>query len=182
MIGPLFPALVLPIVILLHFGCGGVSPSDPAGSTSEAGSPTAAVTTATFASKPERLAVAAYAVNGVDVELLDISRTGADTITLQWQYRTELTPSVRLDAGDDPYGLTRDAYLYDSAHEKKYMVVEDDSGRPVTSIHIDDGRLTVSPDAPLTAWAKFPAPPADVEQVAIHLPGVELFESVALSQ
>ena len=167
MIGPLFPALVLPIVILLHFGCGGVSPSDPAGSTSEAGSPTAAVTTATFASKPERLAVAAYAVNGVDVELLDISRTGADTITVQWQYRTE---------------LTRDAYLYDSAHEKKYMVVEDDSGRPVTSIHIDDGRLTVSPDAPLTAWAKFPAPPADVEQVAIHLPGVELFESVALSQ
>ena len=112
-------------------------------------------------------------------------------MTVRWQYRTDLEDGVILGDGDgdnDPYALTRGAYLLDETHQKKYLVLEDDAGRPVAAEHehntndTNDAGVIVRADAPLTAWAKFPAPPEDVEQIAVHLPGVDPFEAVAIGQ
>ncbi len=119
---------------------------------------------------------------GIEVDLLEVSRTG-DAITVRWQYRTELEKGVTLSDGDDPYALTRGAYLLDETHQKKYLVLEDNAGRPVAAEHAhDDAGVVVRSNAPLTAWAKVPAPPGDVEQIAVHLPGVGPFEAVPVAQ
>ena len=130
------------------------------------------------------LAVAEHEVAGVEVDLLEVSRTD-DAITVRWQYRPGIEAGVTPSDADDPYALTRGAYLLDETHQKKYLVLEDDAGRPVAAEHTYDDAgsgVVVRADAPLTAWAKFPAPPGDVEQIAAHLPGVAPFESVAISQ
>ena len=197
---PFHPVALTTLISLIGlFGasCGGASSADPADSTDSTNQPSDPIPTgAAVAADPiagseeptaeaSALAVAEHEVAGIEVDLLEVSRTG-DAITVRWQYRTELEKGVTLSDGDDPYALTRGAYLLDETHQKKYLVLEDDAGRPVAAEHAydddggDDG--SVRADAPLTAWAKFPAPPGDVEQIAVHLPGVTPFESVAIGQ
>ena len=174
----------------------GASSADPADSTDQPSDPIPSEAVAAADPIPgseeptaeaSTLAVAEHEVAGIEVDLLDVSRTG-DAITVRWQYRTELENGVTLKDGDgndnDPYTLTRGAYLFDEAHQKKYLVLEDDAGRPIAAEHThdDDAGVVVRADAPLAAWAKFPAPLDDVEQIAVHLPGVGPFEDVAIGQ
>ena len=180
----LFTAFTLFIITSVQFSCGGASVVDPTDSESDVGSAAGRPAEAVIASAPELepLAVSAYAIDGVSIELLNISRTGADAITVRWQYRTRVIEGIRLDAGDDPLDLARDAYLYDRVHKKKYMVIKDNTGQPVTNIHSDDRSLTISPDAPLVVSAKFPAPPDNVKRISVYLLGVRPFEDVVFSQ
>ncbi len=193
--------LLISLIGLFGAGCGGASSADPSDSTDSSDQPSdAAPTGAAAAADPipgseeltaeaSALAVAEYEIAGVEVDLLEVSRNG-DAITVHWQYRTDLEDGVTLrdDDDDDPYALTRGAYLLDETHQKKYLVLEDDAGRPVATEHAhdtndtNDAGVVVRADAPLTAWAKFPAPPDDVEQIAIHLPGVDPFEAVVIGQ
>ena len=193
---PFHPVALTTLISLIGlFGasCGGASSADPADSTDQPSDPipseAAAAADPILGSEESTveattLAVAEHEVAGVEVDLLEVSRTG-DAITVRWQYRTGIEAGVTLSDADDPYALTRGAYLLDETHQKKYLVLEDDAGRPVAAEHTYDDAgsgVVVRADAPLTAWAKFPAPPGDVEQIAAHLPGVAPFESVAISQ
>ena len=193
---PFHPVALTTLISLIDlFGasCGGASSADPADSTDQPSDPipseAAAAADPILGSEESTveattLAVAEHEVAGVEVDLLEVSRTG-DAITVRWQYRTGIEAGVTLSDADDPYALTRGAYLLDETHQKKYLVLEDDAGRPVAAEHTYDDAgsgVVVRADAPLTAWAKFPAPPGDVEQIAAHLPGVAPFESVAISQ
>ncbi|HIA50207.1 MAG TPA: hypothetical protein EYN90_06455, partial [Acidobacteria bacterium] len=157
----LIAAFTLSVIASVQFSCGGASVGDPADSESDVGSAAGRPAKVVITSAPELepLAVSAYTIDGVSIELLNISRTGADAITIRWQYRTRVIEGIHLDAGDDPLDLARDAYLYDRVHKKKYMVIKDNTGQPVTNIHSDNTSLTITPDAPLVVSAKFPAPP-----------------------
>ena len=42
--------------------------------------------------------------------------------------------------------------------------------------------LKVSPGSSIRLWAKFPAPPADIESVSIYLPGVAPMEDIPISE
>ena len=193
---PFHPVALTTLISLIGlFGasCGGASSADPADSTDQPSDPIPSEAAAAADPIPgseestveaTTLAVAEHEVAGVEVDLLEVSRTG-DAITVRWQYRTGIEAGVTLSDADDPYALTRGAYLLDETHQKKYLVLEDDAGRPVAAEHTYDDAgsgVVVRADAPLTAWAKFPAPPGDVEQIAAHLPGVAPFESVAIGQ
>ena len=188
--------LLISLIGLFGASCGGASSADPSSGPAPTGT-VAATDPVPELEEPTAeagaLAVAEHEIAGVEVELLDLSRTG-DAITVRWQYRTDLEDGVTLrdDVGDsdadDPYALTRGAYLLDETHQKKYLVLEDDAGRPVAAEHAhdtndtNDAGVVVRADAPLAAWAKFPAPPDDVEQIAVHLPGVDPFEAVAIGR
>ena len=193
---PFHPVALTTLISLIGlFGasCGGASSADPADSTDQPSDPIPSEAAAAADPIPgseestveaTTLAVAEHEVAGVEVDLLEVSRTD-DAITVRWQYRTGIEAGVTLSDADDPYALTRGAYLLDETHQKKYLVLEDDAGRPVAAEHTYDDAgsgVVVRADAPLTAWAKFPAPPGDVEQIAAHLPGVAPFESVAIGQ
>jgi len=193
---PFHPVALTTLISLIGlFGasCGGASSADPADSTDQPSDPIPSEAAAAADPIPgskestveaTTLAVAEHEVAGVEVDLLEVSRTG-DAITVRWQYRTGIEAGVTLSDADDPYALTRGAYLLDETHQKKYLVLEDDAGRPVAAEHTYDDAgsgVVVRADASLTAWAKFPAPPGDVKQIAAHLPGVAPFESVAIGQ
>ena len=193
---PFYPVALTTLISLIGlFGasCGGASSADPADSTDQPSDPTPSEAAAAADLIPgseestveaTTLAVAEHELAGVEVDLLEVSRTG-DAITVRWQYRTGIEAGVTLSDADDPQALTRGAYLLDETHQKKYLVLEDDAGRPVAAEHTYDDAgsgVVVRADAPLTAWAKFPAPPGDVEQIAVHLPGVGPFEDVAIGQ
>ena len=193
-------ATLVSLIGLFGVGGGGASSADPADSTdptdqpSDAASSGAAAAADSIPESPEgptaeasALGVAEHEIAGIVVDLLDVSRTG-DAITVRWRYHTGIEPGVTLSDDNDPYALTRGAYLLDETHQKKYLVLEDGAGRPVAAGHAhntndtNDAGVVVRADVPLTAWAKFPAPPGDVEQIAVHLPGVGPFETVPVAQ
>ena len=184
MVNRLIAAFTLSVIASVQFSCGGASVGDPADSESDVGSAAGRPAKVVITSAPELepLAVSAYTIDGVSIELLTISRTGADAITVRWQYRTRVVEGIHLDTGDDPLDLARDAYLYDRVHKKKYMVIKDNTGQPVTNIHSDDTSLTITPDAPLVVSAKFPAPPDNIKRISVYLPGVRPFKDVVFSQ
>jgi len=43
-------------------------------------------------------------------------------------------------------------------------------------------RFGLAPKETVSTWAKFPAPPADVEKVTLYLPGAPPFEDVAIGK
>ena len=122
------------------------------------------------------MASSPHAIAGIAVDLLEVARTGADAITIRWRYRNDTTEPKVLAEGDDPYRLTRDAYLAD-AIDKRYLLVTDEADRPVASM-VDSDVVTLAPGEELTAWAKFPAP--STERLSIYLPHVDPFEDVAV--
>ncbi|MDP6608287.1 MAG: hypothetical protein QF463_04405 [Vicinamibacterales bacterium] len=183
MFGRRLPSLALSFTVLLQIGCGNAPSPDAPEPAPESATPSDAAAVEAAAPAPDVLATTSSSIDGVDVDLLYLSRTG-DAITVRWQYRTTLAEGVSLDAGDDPYALTREAYLFDDTNQKKYMVVEDDAGRPVAAEHAQDegAGVVVTAEAPVVAWAKFPAPPDDTDRLTVHLPGIEPFENVAVGQ
>ncbi len=184
MLNRLFAAFTLSVIASVQFSCSGASVAELADSGSDVGSAAGRSAKAVIASAPELevLAVSAYTLDGVSIELLNISRTGADAITVRWQYRTRVVEGIHLDTSDDPLDLMRDAYLYDRVHKKKYMVIKDNTGQPVTNIHSDNTSLIITPDAPLVVSAKFPAPPDNIKRISVYLPGVRPFEDLVFSQ
>jgi len=122
--------------------------------------------------------------SGVEVTLVEARRTSGDSVTVKWRYRNALPNEVRIAKGGsswtDAYQLTMGAFLIDPVNKKKYLVITDAEKYPLTSKHGDWQGVSLAPGQVLSAWAKFPAPPADVEKVSVTLPGVAPFEDVPI--
>ena len=121
---------------------------------------------------------------GVEVTLVEAKRTGGDSVTVKWRYRNATPKDVKIAKGGtswlDAYQLTADAFLVDPVNKKKYLVITDAEGRPLTSKHGDWQGVTLEPGQAINAWAKLPAPPADVEKVSVTIEGVPPFEDVPI--
>jgi pyruvate/2-oxoglutarate dehydrogenase complex dihydrolipoamide acyltransferase (E2) component len=122
--------------------------------------------------------------SGVEVTLVELKRTGGDSLTAEWRYRNTTSAAVKISKGGsswlDPYQLTAAAFLIDPVNKKKYLVITDDQKYPLASKHGDWQGVTLEPGQSLSAWAKFPAPPADVEQVTVTIAGVPPYEDVPI--
>lgn len=157
----------------------------PATAPATGGAPSGTVTTApeaTPAAVPG--ALVQEHETGVEVTLVEVRRTGGDSVTVKWRYRNTSANDVQLSKGGsswiDPYRLTAEAFLVDSLNKKKYLVITDDQRVPLTSKHGDWQGVTLAPGQSLSAWAKFPAPPAGVEKVTVTIPGVPPFEDAPI--
>jgi hypothetical protein len=119
---------------------------------------------------------------GVEVTLVEVKRTAGDSVTVRWRYRNTTGADAKLTKGGsswyDPYRLTAESFLIDPVNKKKYLVITDHERIPLTSKHGDWKGVTLAPGQTLSAWAKFPAPPADVEKVTVTITGVPPFEDV----
>jgi len=145
-------------------------------------------TPASAAPTPAAVATAAPAVlvqdheTGVEVTLVELKRTSGDSVTLKWRYRNGTAGPVKISKGGsswlDAYQLTAGTFLIDPVNKKKYLVITDDQKYPLASKHGDWQGVTLEPGQTLASWAKLPAPPADVEKVAVTIPGVAPFENV----
>ncbi len=125
-----------------------------------------------------------YEMAGVQVALVEVKRTSGDTVTVKWQYRNTTGQEIKISKGgsswSDVYQLTADAYLIDAVNKKKYLVIKDSQNYWVASKHGDWQGATIGPGQSLNAWAKFPAPPAAVDTIAVNIPGTAPFEGVPI--
>ena len=69
-------------------------------------------------------------------------------------------------------------HLIDPAGKKKYFVVRDSDGACVCSREIQ----AIAPGAQSVLWAKFPAPPDDVQKITVEIPHFPPFEDVPVSR
>jgi hypothetical protein len=136
--------------------------------------------------KAGEIAVQAHQVGGVDLALLSVERTSGNILTVKWEYRNKTKEKKQLTdqrtGWIDPYRLSSDMYLLDNKHRVKYTVLVDETKHPVAGKHAGQNEYVfVGPKQTLTTWAKFQAPPADVDKLTISIPGVAPFEDVPIT-
>ncbi|KZR72686.1 hypothetical protein PMIT1313_00041 [Prochlorococcus marinus str. MIT 1313] len=119
--------------------------------------------------------------NGLDVALLRVKRSSDNTVTLQWRYINNTDEEVTLC---NSYCWTNlrsswlaDSYIVDNDNQKKHLVVKAD-GNPMTTKVNRPTKL--NPGSSYKVWAKFPAPPVEVESVSIYIPGTIPIEDVRI--
>lgn len=126
-----------------------------------------AVPIASAAAQP--VAVADGEQSGTRIEITELQRSSGDTVTLKFTLVNDSPEDV------NPYGLfngpdLREVYLIDAAGKKKYPTIMDAKNKCVCS-----GNISADLDAGKTMnlWAKFPAPPAGVNEVGVIFPSFQ---------
>ena len=135
---------------------------------------------------PTVVASADHEVDGVEVALVEVKRTSGDTVTVRFRYTNKTTDKKKLDHGGDGLNAWRfgqDAYYVVPKSNQKFSVLKDENGYPVAANHQQFGvGITLGAKQVVNTWAKFPAPPPDVEVITVYLPGAPPFEDVALAK
>ena len=72
----------------------------------------------------------------------------------------------------------RGVTLVDGANKKKYFVVRDTDTNCLCSRDIKD----IAPKSRVNLWAKFPAPPDDVQKISIVIPHFGPIDDVSISR
>ncbi len=124
------------------------------------------VASASGALAQEPIATADGETTGTRIEITELGRSSGDTVTLKFRLIN--------DSGDNvsPYGLMEIAdvsnvYLIDAVGKKKYFVIEDADGNCVCSSGLS---TQLDPGKSMNLWARFPAPPAEVQEISVVFP------------
>jgi hypothetical protein len=111
-------------------------------------------------------------VSGTKVVITELKR-GGSTVTLKFTLYNNTNaefnvggrfngPDYKNNGGRSFSGLN----LIDSVANKKYFVAADSDGNCLCSEHVDD----MKPNTQLSLWAKFPAPPDNVQKITVQIP------------
>jgi hypothetical protein len=121
---------------------------------------------------------------GIRLDVTELKRTSGDTVMLKFTIVNEGDESLGFshDFGDPQqgadYGTVGGIHLVDAANKKKYLVVRDSDGKCLCSAGLD--AIEVGKSRAL--WARFPAPPADVQEISIVVPHFIPLDDVPISQ
>jgi hypothetical protein len=121
---------------------------------------------------------------GIRLDVTELKRTSGDTVMLKFTIVNEA--DERLGVGHDfgdpnqssDYGTVGGIHLVDAGNKKKYLVVRDSDGKCLCSADLDD----IEAGDSRALWAKFPAPPADVQQIGIVIPHFIPLDDVPIGQ
>lgn len=126
------------------------------------------------------LASAEGEVPGLTVELEELKRTAGDTLTLKLAFVNTGQQEVVMDQFGGPgfnmwsiSGIT----LVDIVGKKKYFTASDSEGKCLCSVDIS----ALQPRARVSLWAKFPAPPPDVQSISVMIPRFAPIEEIPIS-
>ncbi len=113
---------------------------------------------------------------GVTAEVTEFRRKG-NTLTAKVRLTNRGSEIVEPDV------MYAEVYLVDTAGGKKYEVLKDE--KDVYLAYLKQGWNyrwydKLEPADVTTLWMKFPAPPADVKAITLHLPGMSPFEDVPI--
>lgn len=118
---------------------------------------------------------------GMRVEIRELKRSSGNTVTLKFTLRGESDIRLAYDMGQtEMSGIDLNTvggvHLIDPVAKKKYLVIRDSSTKHcVCSRNVKPGKV-------LNLWAKFPAPPADVETIQVMIPGFAPMDDVPLAR
>jgi hypothetical protein len=183
------------IAIAAALGAGGCSNKEPAApatpsAPAAAAPPAAAPAPAAPAAAPPPssvpvLATADGETPGIKAEIQELKRDSGGTLTLKLTLVNG--SSKRLDFGyafGDPDHQIKDhasvggISLIDPVNKKKYLVARDSENTCLCS----RGLNHVAPGERLNVWAKFPAPPDDVQKINVSIPHFSPADDVPISR
>jgi len=112
-------------------------------------------------------------IPGTKVEINELKRTGGDTLTLKFSIVNGGAKALDfgysfVEQGKDipDFNSVGGVHLIDPVGRKKYFVVRDTENQPSCSKGLKD----LAPGGRVNLWAKFPAPPEDVQKIAVIVP------------
>ena len=137
--------------------------SPPVSATPPAAPPPAPAAPPAAAPAPSSLASAEGEQPGLRIEIQELKRSDGGTVTLKFAFvnsggATQWTP---IGVGE----IT----LIDAVGKKKYFVAEDSAGACLCS---HENFVGLGPGARANLWAKFPAPPEDVQKISVVVPSL----------
>jgi hypothetical protein len=108
---------------------------------------------------------------GIRIDVTQFARASGDTVNLRFVLVNESAEELGMtnhmtDSTMGEYGTVGGIHLVDPVNKRKYFVVRDADNKCVCSRDISG----VEPGKTATLWAKFPAPPADVQRISIVFP------------
>lgn len=124
--------------------------------------------------------------SGVKIDITELKRTSGGTVNLRFVITNNSGDDFSIagqhladqEAGSD-YRSVSGIHLVDPVNKKKYFVVRDADknclcSQNVDTIRKDGGRASL--------WAKYPAPPPEVQKVTIEIPHFQPIDDVTISQ
>ncbi|MEP6636393.1 MAG: hypothetical protein ABJB97_06675 [Acidobacteriota bacterium] len=122
---------------------------------------------------------------GTRVEITELKRSSDNTLTLKFAMVTDGPEKLSFgyEYGDPQHNIkdfssVGGVTLVDGTNKKKYFVVRDTEDNCLCSRELKD--LPVKSRA--NVWAKFPAPPDDVQKISIVIPHFGPIDDVAISR
>ena len=121
---------------------------------------------------------------GTRVDVLELKRGSGGTVTLKMAFVNDSENAIGFGYNfADPdhqildHGSIGAVQLVDPVGKKKYFVARDSEGKCICSTKAPD----VAPHSRLSLWAKFPAPPDDVQKISIVIPHFQPLDDVTIS-
>jgi hypothetical protein len=154
------------------------------------GSSTPAKKAAPAAEAAEPIAVHEFTgeeAQGVDVALMEVTRTAPDVVIVKWEYRNKTAKPQKLAGNSkgwsDPYRLSWDTYLLGEDGKTKLPLMKDADRRPVAAANGKPNQLTIAvpPKQAVKVWAKYVVP-AETKKVAVVIVGTEPFEGIEVKE
>lgn len=135
----------------------------------------------------EPLASAETNWDGVSIDIMSVARKGS-VLTVKWAVRNEGESAATVKFVT--VGGEIRTYVVDEENGTKYYVLTDQEGHSLASQHtvvaygIPDSygiEQAVAPGAAKRLWAKFPAPPPEVQTISIYFDETEPFEDLPIT-
>lgn len=158
-------------------------PAAAAPAEAAAPAPVAAPAAAPAVAVPAGIASADGETSGVTATVRELKRTSGGTVSLKLVITNG--SAKELDTGYafvDPDNEVRDfnsiggVQLIDPVGKKKYFVARDAENKCVCS----QGVKGIAPGASVNLWAKFPAPPPDVQKISVIIPHFSPMDDVPI--
>ena len=147
--------------------------------------PVSAVPQAPAPAQATAIATADGETPGVRIEVTELKRTSGGTVSLKFSMINDSDKAVSFSYNFvDPAHENKDfggiggVHLIDPVGKKKYFVARDSENNCVCSQKIKD----IPKGSRANLWAKFPAPPDDVQKISIVIPHVSPMDDVPLSR
>ena len=134
------------------------------------------------AAAPKAIASAEGTIPGTRIEVTELKRTSGGTLTLRFTIVNDSTTTLDVQAVQSMLDMSRgytvsNVHLIDPAGRKKYFTAKDAEGKCVCSIF-----SFVKPGERFNHWAKFAAPPDDVQKLSVVIPPFAPADDVPISR
>ncbi|HYU13273.1 MAG TPA: hypothetical protein VEK82_11895 [Stellaceae bacterium] len=118
---------------------------------------------------------------GISIVIQDLKRDESNSVTLRFQLINDSGKSFHAgckwrEASNRACEEIGGVHLIDNANKKKYLVVRDNTGKCACSV-----MPQVKAGARANLWAKFAAPPANVEKITVVVPDFQPIDGVPIT-
>jgi hypothetical protein len=145
---------------------------------------TTSVAPAAPAAAAGAIATAEGETPGMHIDVTELKRSSGGTVSLKFAFVNGTTKDFGIanhflgdsHLTDDSYRGVSAVHLVDPVNKKKYFVIVDTEKKCLCSKDVPD----IPAGGKVNLWAKFPAPPLDVQKVTIEIPHFAPMDDVAI--